>query len=364
MLSIKRALEDAGRVWWVAPNFAQSSAAWRELKALAIQVPGKVVREDARRIALPGGGEITVKSADAPESLRGDGLNLVVVDEAAYIGGDVFYGALRPALSDRRGGALIISTPNGHDWFYDVWCRGQEGRDDWQSWHYPTSDNPLISPEEIEAAREAMPERVFRQEYLAEFVDATDAVFRFVREAATAERQHEAQEEHTYVIGVDWAGTGRGGDYTVFCVIDATEGALVALDRFSGAEYAIQRARLRALWERFGCPVIIAEANSMGGPVIEQLGREGLRVRAFTTTNATKADAIDSLALAFEQRSLRILNDPILIGELGAFIAERLPSGLVRYAARVGHDDTVMALALAWSGAGRRRSNSAVGAFG
>lgn len=361
MLSLKTALERSGRCWWVAPNYAQSTVAWRELKGLANQVPGKVVREDERRITLPGGGEITVRSAET--LLRGEGLDLVVIDEAAYIAPDVFYDALRPALSDRKGAALIISTPNGFDWFYDAYARGQEGRSDWQSWQLATTDNPLIDPAEVAAARETMPERSWRQEYLAEFTDAQGAVFRFVRDAATAEPQKQARPEHTYVIGVDWAGPGRGGDYTVFAVVDATTGALVHLDRFGGAEYAVQRGRLAAVWERFGRPVIIAEQNSMGGPVVEQLQREGLNVRPFVTTNATKAASIDALALAFEQSAIRILPDPVLIGELGAFIAEKLPSGLTRYAARVGHDDCVMALALAWSGAARPRSNSAVGAF-
>jgi hypothetical protein len=87
----------------------------------------------------------------------------------------------------------------------------------------------------------------------------------------------------------------------------------------------------------------------MGEPVIEQLIREGLPVQPFLTTNATKASAIDALTLAFERGELRILNDPVQIGELQAFEAERLPSGLTRYGAPEGmHDDTVMALALAW----------------
>lgn len=334
----------------MAPNYSQATAAWRELKALAAQIPGKVIREEDRRIALPGGGEITVKSAEAPTALRGDGLDLLVVDEAAFIAGDLFYSELRPTLSDRKGRALIISTPNGYDWFHDAYQRGQEGRDDWQSWRFPTVDNPLIDPAEVAAAREMMPERAWRQEYLAEFVDSAGAVFRDVRAAATSAPQVQAQAGHGYVIGVDWAGPGRDGDYTVFAVVDSTERALVYLERFQGVEYATQRVRLASLWERFRRPPVIAEANSMGQPVIEQLGREGLPVQPFTTTNASKTQVIDALALAFEQRALRILDDPVLISELLAFTAEKLPSGLVRYAARSGHDDTVMALALAWHG--------------
>jgi hypothetical protein len=176
------------------------------------------------------------------------------------------------------------------------------------------------------------------------------AVARHIRDAATAVRQHAAQPDHTYVFGVDW---GRTNDATAIAVIDCTLQALIALDRFTQVEYAQQIGRLRALAERFRPQAIVAEANSMGGPLIEQLRREGLPVQSFVTTNATKAAIIDSLALAFERGTLAIVPDPILLGELQAYVMERLPSGLIRYGARVGHDDTVMALALALSAASR-----------
>jgi hypothetical protein len=85
-------------------------------------------------------------------------------------------------------------------------------------------------------------------------------------------------------------------------------------------------------------------------PVIEQLTREGLQIQPFTTTNASKAQAIEGLALAFERADIRILNDPNLVSGLVAYQAERLPSGLIRYGAPGGgHDDMVTSLALAWS---------------
>ena len=87
----------------------------------------------------------------------------------------------------------------------------------------------------------------------------------------------------------------------------------------------------------------------MGEPLIEQLQQDGLPVTPFVTTNATKAAAIEALSLAFERGEIEILNDPALIGELQAYEAKRLPSGLLRYGAPEGmHDDCVMALALAW----------------
>src|SRR5262249_17415234 len=149
-------------------------------------------------------------------------------------------------------------------------------------------------------------------------------------------------------IVCDW---GRTHDYSVFTVV-STGGQVLAIDRFRGLEYSLQRGRLFSFWERFGGQSwIFAEANNMGGPIVEQLQRDGLPVAAFTTTNATKSAIIESLALAFERSTIRIPNDPALIGELQAFEARPLPSGLMRYAAPEGlHDDMVMSLALAWQG--------------
>jgi len=144
------------------------------------------------------------------------------------------------------------------------------------------------------------------------------------------------------------------GTYADLVAERDTGGQVLAIDRFRGLEYSLQRARLQAFWERLGQRSwIFAESNSMGGPVIEQLRRDGLPVTAFTTTNASKAMAIDALALAFERGSITIPNHAALLGELQAFEAKSLPSCMTRYAAPEGlHDDCVMSLALAWQGLG------------
>jgi hypothetical protein len=109
---------------------------------------------------------------------------------------------------------------------------------------------------------------------------------------------------------------------------------------------------------------VLAEANSIGGPILEQLWRDDVRMTPFYTTNATKAKIIEALALSFEQGKIKIPNDPVLIGELQAFQATTLPtSGLTRYSAPDGgHDDMVMSLALAHSARGSR--NSMYGPYG
>jgi len=154
-----------------------------------------------------------------------------------------------------------------------------------------------------------------------------------------------------YTIGVDW---GRHEDFTVFAVLDQHQ-ALVHVDRFTGIGYELQVGRLTALWQRFGCPPILAESNSMGGPLIERLQRARITVRAFHTTNASKAQAIEALSLGIENRQVALPADKradFLRAELLAYEQERLPSGMIRYGAPPGqHDDGVMALAIAYHGA-------------
>jgi hypothetical protein len=251
---------------------------------------------------------------------------------------------LRPMLADLKGGAWFLSTPRGLNDFKRLFDRGMDPqRGEWASFQMPTSTNPFIAPEEIEAARLDMSEAMFEQEFLAQFIAWEGAVFRRVLDAvADAPEGRQAS-----IIGVDW---GRVSDFTVFTALSPA-GEVLAMDRFRGLEYSLQRARLQAFWERFGTPWILAEQNNMGGPVIEQLQRGGLPVAPFTTTNASKAAIIEALALAFERGEIKIPNDPVLTAELQQFSAQPLPSGLTRYAAPEGmHDDCVISLAIAWAG--------------
>lgn len=344
------------RAWWVFPSYPMAAVGWRMLRRIAVQVPGVKIRESDKAIEYMGGGMAQIRSADNPDSLRGESLDYLVLDECAYMAEAAWTEALRPTLADRRGRAVFVSTPNGRNWFWRVWMFAQhDDSGEWQGWHFPTSANPFIAPAEIEAARKSLSERAFRQEFLAEFIEDGGGVFRRVRDAATAEpadriqRDEKTNAPHEYAIGVDW---GKHNDFTVLAVMDLTTQSLVHMDRFNQIDYTVQAGRLRALAERFNPLTIIAESNSMGEPLIEQLQRDGLPVRGFQTTNASKTNAIEALALAFERAEVRIIDDPVLIDELQAYEMTRLPGGMIRYSAPDGmHDDTVMALALAWQAA-------------
>jgi hypothetical protein len=355
----------AGRtVIWGAPTYNQVRIGMDETYKAA----GGVADFNLSRmeVAFPRGGRILFRSLDNPDNARGLTADGIVLDESADVKAAAWYEVLRPMLIDTGGWLWSIGTPKGRNWWW-VEHQAAADRPDAIAWQVPTLgvavadgqlvravhplENGAIPFVEIERLYATMSERVFLQEILAQFVEDGGGVFRGVRKAATAKEQERALRGHVYLAGLDF---GRQNDFTVMTVLDTLTNEIVAMDRFNQIDYHIQTGRIAALAQRFQPAAIVAESNSIGVPMIEQLTRLGLPIVPFTTTSASKQIAIDALALAFEREQLRILPDPTLIAELEAYEMERLPSGMLRYSAPDGmHDDTVMALALTWYGAVR-----------
>jgi hypothetical protein len=331
---------------WFSPTYRLLSDAWRQLCETLEPVASRK-SDSEHRLEVIGGGALECWSLDNPDAGRGRAYAAVVIDEAAMVANleQAWQQSIRPMLTDYAGDAWFLSTPKGTaNYFHTLYQRGQDPTEsDWASWQMPTSTNPFIAPGEIEAARGDLTDLAFAQEYLAQFVLWAGAVFRRILDAVRPITSVPAS-----IIGVDW---GRTNDSTVFTAL-SPDGGVLEIDRFRGIEYSLQRARLEAFWKRLGSTAwIMAEVNSMGGPVVEQLQRDGLPVFPFNTTASSKAAIIEGLALAFERGTIRIPDDPVLIGELQAFEGKPLASGMLRYGAPAGqHDDIVMSLAFAWAG--------------
>lgn len=153
---------------WAAPTAGIAADVWRDLKA-STREAWVDKSEVERRIVLPGGGSVTVRSADNPDSLRGPNYDFVVLDEAAFCHEDAWGLVLRPTLAATGGWSMFISTPCGQNWF---WKKFNDCADDpdWQRWQCPTSDNPRISKAELEATLRDQGSFKFAQEHLAEFM--------------------------------------------------------------------------------------------------------------------------------------------------------------------------------------------------
>lgn len=164
------AMEKPGSLcWYVTANYRMAKQiAWRQLKTMT---PDRMIakkNETDLSVELINGSEIALRGADNEDSLRGVSLSALVVDEAAYVKQTAWEMVLRPALSDQNGPAWFITTPAGLNWFHDLWEQAQN-QVDWNTFSFTTIDGGNVSAKEIEAARNTLDERTFRQEYLASF---------------------------------------------------------------------------------------------------------------------------------------------------------------------------------------------------
>jgi len=291
------------RAWWVAPSYKLAAVGWRGVTLLARQLPGADVHQAERMITLPTGGTVQVRSADDPQSLRGEGLDFVVLDECAYMKAEAWTEALRPALSDRQGGALFISTPRGLNWFRALWLRGQDlTQSEWRSWTFKTSDNPFIAPEEIEAARGDLLSRIFMQEYEANFLeDNPGALWR--RAWLDAGRVLQAPELKRIVVGVDPSASATGDACGIVVAGKDASGELYVLDDLTlqGSPETWAR-QVVAAYHKHKADNVIAEANQ-GGEMVTAVLRQVERNLPVKLVHATrgKATRAEPISAVYEQ---------------------------------------------------------------
>jgi len=177
---LKAALERPGETYfYCAPTYRMAKdIAWKTLKKI---IPNSLVRtknETELRMELVNDSTIELKGTENAAALRGRSLSGVVLDEAAFMEAEVWFEVLRPALADKQGWALFISTPEGTaSWFYDLWCYVEEDTTgDWHRWCFTTIEGGNVPPEEVEAARAQLDPRTFRQEFEASFENLSGLV--------------------------------------------------------------------------------------------------------------------------------------------------------------------------------------------
>jgi hypothetical protein len=339
--------------WVVAPTYDLAQRVFSEIvKAVGAHMRHRIValRENEHRLILRnlGGGlsEIRCKSADNPVSLLGEGLDFLIVDEAARMKPHIWENYLSQRLLDRHGWALLISTPRGKGWFYDLWRRGQRSDPDHASWNFPSWANPMLNRALLEAQRERIPERAFRQEIGGEFIEGSGSVFRNVRECATL-AMRDPVEGQRYFAGLDLA---KVEDWTVLTVINK-EREVMFTDRFQRMDWALQVNRIKAACDRFNRARVLVDSTGAGEPIYEALLRAGCRADPYTFTMKSKAALIDNLSLSLEQRKVKLLTPLVFpegVEELEAYEYSVSDQGTVKMNAPGGvHDDAVVSLALA-----------------
>jgi hypothetical protein len=253
---------------------------------------------------------------------------------------------LSQRLIDRQGWALLISTPKGKGYFFDLYQRGRGSDEGFKSWNCPSWTNPLLDASVIEDERGRLPERSFRQEYGAEFLEGAGAVFRNVRECAVGTWKESSAAER-YVAGLDLA---KVEDFSVLVVMNG-KNEVAFVDRFHRIDWALQVTRVKAAVARYQHARTLTDTTGAGEPVFESLRQAGVSVAAYPFTSKSKNDLVNNLALMLERKEIVLPKPelcPDLIDELEGFEYSVSEQGNVKTGAPSGmHDDCVMALALA-----------------
>jgi hypothetical protein len=173
---LKTAWESVGtNHWFLSPTFAQCKVQYRRMVGSLLNCPEAMLsrHKSDLRLKLLSQSAIAYKSGDNFENLRGETLNSAIIDEVRDQDPKLWPMIIRPMLSTTKGRASFISTPNGYDFFYDLYLFAKEHPDDWDVVTAPSTANPLFTLKEYEDARATMTDKQFRQEILAEFLDLT-----------------------------------------------------------------------------------------------------------------------------------------------------------------------------------------------
>ena len=339
--------ERGGLFAWVAPTYyiaERGQKALREITGDFLQFKGV---NPVRAYFTGAGGpvEILFLSADNPDTILGDGFDGVIVDEAARIERSVWEMNIRPALADRQGWAVLISTPRARNWFFDFHTRGRDPRETlYRSYSFTSLDNPYFPREEWEEAKRTTPLDIFKQEYEAQFLEDSAGVFRNLEACLLPEIPKPTGD---IAIGCDLA---KHTDWTVLIAMDRRTGACVDMDRFQRLDWPIQKERILAFCRTWR-GLLVMDATGAGDPIYDDLARVWPRIEAVKFTNQKKAELIQRLVVAIEQRQVSWPREwEVLTDELKRYEYAIGSSGTITYSAPSGfHDDAVIGLALATS---------------
>ena len=297
-------------------------------------------------VYLKNGSIMQLKGADEPDALRGAGPVGVVFDEFAKVKFDA-WGVVEPILRANDGWAWFIGTPKGKNHLHQFYLRGQLEHPEWKSWLLKASNSGVINAQQLQESRKTMTQADFNQEWECEFLEGIGAIFRGVRDIATAEAQ-KPMDGHNYVIGIDLA---KVNDYTVLTVYDRSTNSQVYQDRFNTIEWPFQKKRIKGISDHYLHALCVIDATGLGDPIADDLARSGVPVEPFKITEQSKKDLIEKLSIWIEQKTLKILNIEETLNEFDNFNYEIGESGKIKYGAPQGfNDDIVIAHALAvWS---------------
>lgn len=337
--------------WWAAPTYKIVKRGYAEVlrqlppDTLSKPAPPDSAFDAGRSVILrfKNGSRLEFYSTERSEGMLGEGVDFAILDEAARMPENVWTQIIRPTLADRGGRALFISTPLGRNWFYGMYQRGQdELQPNYASWRFPSMANPFIPAEEWEEMQETLPQAVYEQEILADFISDAAAVFRIPDNGVVPIAEPAGQ----VVLGVDLA---KHRDFTVLCGINAETRQPCYHERFTNVSWPEQRARIHRAVENIertaDSLTVVLDSTGIGDVVYDDLSLEGLDTVPIKFSPQWKYKAVMLLAADLE-RGDAFLHEA-QVKEFQSYSYQITDAGRWKFEASIGHDDEVSAMLMA-----------------
>lgn len=370
-----------GTTWrWVAPIYKQAKIAWKYLDNILPtgykydKKTSLIVKNKTDFImSIP---SLKIESqfwhGQSPEDLEGEAIWGQVNDECAKLKKQVFDSSMT-TWTMTQAQVLNISTPRGRNWFYSGCMRAKEEMEAAARENRvpremfltaPTADNPFVPRASIEEAKRLLPDRLYRQYYLAEFledgstfpnpiIDSENWRTEYEQDGPIEWWIHPDSKEMTIVAGVDWA---KKSDYTVLICIDHTKKPfkIVGFLRFHQKRYTDQVIDIVRFLRKFKyCEMIFHDKTGVGEAIDDILSKvPGLVYHGVVFTNASKALMVNNLITGMEQKNIHFPWWKALIHEFDVYEVETNDLGRMMYSAPDGdHDDIVSSCFLAYAAA-------------
>jgi len=333
------AINDSGcNIAWVTPIYKQGKKAFSELEKATIN--SGLFEYNQTELTVKGfNSTISFFSGERPDNIRGNTFDYLIIDEFAFTREELWSEVLSATVLVKGKKVLFISTPKGKNHFYKLSLQpNYDNR--YKCFHFTSYDTPFINALDLEERKRSLPSHVFKQEYLAEFIDNASGLFTNVRDCILT-----PEKSTKYYGGLD---IGRADDYTVLTIVNESN-QTVFCERWRQDEWTRIIDKVAIEINKYQAKTYV-EVNNQGDVFFEMLRKKCSKlVEPYITTSKTKPIMIEDLAVLFEQKNISILDINWLIDELEAFTyIYNATTRNVQYSAPQGiHDDSVISLSLA-----------------
>lgn len=348
---IKKAFEKVGTYFYFLPTYSQAKkVVWDNIDndgfKMLDHIPEEVIKNKNAtelKIELINGSIIQLIAADE-FAKSGVGTNPMGVVFSEYsISSPESWKYVTPILAANDGWAIFNFTPRGMNHAHTL-LQQAKANEKWFTQILTVDDTNVFTKDSLEEERKNNPQDFFEQEYYCKFIEGAGQFFKNIKQTLI-EEEDKPEPNHKYQMGVDLA---KYQDYTVLTVIDLNTFHVHKQERFNQIDWVLQKAKIEAMYRRYGNPLIYIDSTGVGDPIYEDLFKQGIRVEGFKFNENSRKDLLNNLAIKIEQNKIKLPETDTLLNELNSFHYEVSDRGKIRICAPESlHDDTVMSLALA-----------------